>query len=260
MENLPLFLSNQNKMNQNISYSLKYNYKVNSSDTDIEGRLKMGALLNFLIQSAINSSNELGFGFDEIKDESLFWVLSRVSIEINRPILWNEEITVETWPKNIEKILYLRDFIVRDKNENVIAKSTSGWLAINSETKRPHLSTHINPETYYTLKDKYALKEVPQKIMPIKTGEKFNVKTSFFDIDINRHVTSTRYLDWMIDTFKLNFMLKNYPTKISINYIKETKPSENIEIIREQVSKNKYIFEGKHLSNNIVSFRGIIEF
>ncbi len=247
-------------MNENKSYSLKYNYKVNSADTDIEGRLKMGALLNFLIQSAINSSNELGFGFDEIKDESLFWVLSRISIEINRPILWNEEITVETWPKNIEKILYLRDFIVRDKNDNIIAKSTSGWLAINSETKRPHLSQHINTETYYTLKNKYALKEVPKKIMPIKVGDKFSVKPTFFDIDINRHVTSTRYLDWMMDTYDLDFLLKNYPTKISINYIKETKPSENVGIIRNNKSDNNYIFEGKHINSNIVTFRGIIKF
>ena len=43
-------------------------------------------------------------------------------------------------------------------------------------------------------------------------------------------------------------------------YIKETKPGENIEIIRDKFSEKKYTLEGKHLSNNAVTFRGIIEF
>jgi acyl-ACP thioesterase len=236
------------------------NFKVTSADTDINGRLKQSALENFLIQSAINSAAKLGFGFDEMQKNLLFWVLSRIDIEIYRPILWNEEISVETWPKNLDKILYLRDFIVRDSKNEIVAKSASGWLAVDYSSKRPKKIDFFNTETFYILKDKHAIDEVPQKINAPQSDLVFNVKSSFFDIDLNKHVTSTRYLDWMIDTFDIDYLIKNYPKKISINYIRETMPNETIEIMREEISEKNFIFEGKNMTSNSIAFRGKIGF
>ncbi len=243
-----------------LSLSQINKFKITSADTDIKGRLKVSSLENYLIQSAINSASKLGFGFNDLQRNSLFWVLSRISIEIYRPVLWDEDITIETWPKNLEKILYLRDFIVRDSANKIIAKSTSGWLAIDSNSKRPKKIDAIKPKVFYILKDKHALEETPPKISSVKKGDIFEVKTLFSDIDLNGHLTSTRYLDKMTDTFPTDFLIKNYPKQISINYIKETIPEEIIEITREQNSEKSFTFEGKNLSNNAISFRGKIDF
>ncbi len=51
-------------------------FKVTSADTDMEARLRLGALVNFLIQAAINSADALGFGFGGIRGQQLFWVLT----------------------------------------------------------------------------------------------------------------------------------------------------------------------------------------
>ena len=40
-------------------------FKITSADTDMYTRIRAGALLNLLIQSAINSAESLGFGFAE---------------------------------------------------------------------------------------------------------------------------------------------------------------------------------------------------
>ncbi len=245
---------------QKQNLSLINKFRVTSADTDVKGRLKISALENYLIQSAINSASKLGFGFSDLQKSNLFWVLSRIDIRINRPVFWNEEITVETWPKNLEKILYLRDFIVKDSENKIIAKSTSGWLAVDTQTKRPKKIEAIKPEIFYILKEKHAMKDTPHKILPINNGDSFEVKTLFSDLDLNGHVTSVKYSDKMFDTFETDFLIKNFPKKISINYIKETKPAENIKITRKQTVEKTFIFEGKNLNTGTIAFRGKIEF
>lgn len=247
-------------MKKDISLSSIHNFKITSADTDIIGRLKPSAMLNFIIQAAVNSATQLGFGFNEMKNNSLFWVLSRIDIEINRPLLWNEDISVETWPKNIDKIMYLRDFIIRDSENKIAAKSASGWLAVDTECKRPRKIVAVDQEIFYLLKNKHALEKIPQKLLPIKSGEKYDVKSHFSDLDLNGHVTATRYLDKMTDTLETQFLIDNYPKKISINYIRETMPDDNLEITKNTISENEYIFEGKNKTAQTIAFRGIIKY
>jgi acyl-ACP thioesterase len=238
---------------------LKTKYKVTSADTDMFSRLKPGSLVNYLIQSAISSAENLGFGFSDLKQEHLFWVLNRLSIEIYRPVNWNEEIEVETWPKNIERIFYIRDFFVRDAQNKVIAKASSAWLAIDLITKRPGNFNKEKMELFTALKDINALQYSPEKLGAIKKQSETHITPTYFDIDLNKHVTSTRYVDWMMDTFSIDFHKENYPKTLSINYMKETMLGETI-TLSGQANGNFHCFEGFNAAQNKVAFRTKVEF
>ena len=190
-------------------------FKITSADTDIESRIRIGSLINLLIQSAINSADHLGFGFKGLEEQKLFWVLSRLTLEITQPAKWYDEVAVDTWPKDVERIMYIRDFEVKDGKNKIIARATSGWLAIDLKTKRPRKIDGLHEEMFYHLKDKHGIKELPEKIDHINEGKHCEVKSTFFDIDLNKHVTATRYIDWMMDTFPLEFLLKSYPAKLT---------------------------------------------
>ncbi len=236
-------------------------FSVTSADTDMYSRLRLGGLINFLIQSAIQSADDLGFGFGDISRQKLFWVLSRLTLEIYRPLEWYEEVEVETWPKDVERIIYLRDFVVRDKNKKVVARATSGWLAVDLETKRPKRIEGVGADFFTHLNEKHALEKSPEKIGPVKeAGDAFEIQSSYYDIDLNRHVTSTRYIDWMMDTFSIDFHEQNYPSGLSINYMKETKPREIIRLNRTETAKNRFLFEGDNVGADTTAFRGKIEF
>lgn len=236
-------------------------FKISSAETDMYSRLRPGSLINYLIQSAINSADSLGFGFKNLSKQNLFWVLSRMNVEIYFPLHWYDELTVETWPKDINGILYIRDFIIRNFDDDIVAKATSGWLPINTKTKRPtRIADSTNFHLFTDLKDKHALKEKPEKLNGVSNGDIFDLKSTYFDIDLNKHVTSTRYIDWMVDTFSLQFHQNNYPKKIFINYIKETGPLEKISLIRENNLDKVFSFEGINHNKNNTAFRGRIEF
>lgn len=240
--------------------TLYSNFRISSADTDMYMRIRLGAVVNLLIQSAINSAESLGFGFKNLKEQKLYWVLSRLTVEIYKPLLWDQETEVETWPKSVEGLLYTRDYIVRDKTQNIVARATSGWLAIDSVAKKPKIIDGILAEMFVHLQDKHGLSESPEKLPATLTGESFDVKSGYFDFDLNRHVTSTRYVDWMMDTLPIDFHKNHYPKRLSINFMKETLPGDSLTIIRKSVDGIQNCFEGTNHAHKTVAFRGKIDF
>ncbi len=235
-------------------------FKITSADTDMYMRIKTGGLVNLLIQSAINSAESLGFGFKNLKEQKLFWVLSRLTVEIYNPLTWNQEAIVETWPKSVEGLLYTRDYIIRDNLQNIIARATSGWLAIDTLTKKPKIMDGIQAEMFVHLKDKHGLSESPEKLSGTPGGDPFSVQSGYFDFDLNRHVTSTRYIDWMMDTFTFEFHKNHFPKRLSVNFMKETLPGDSLSIKRSSVDGQQYAFEGINHFHKTVAFRGKIDF
>ena len=235
-------------------------FEVTSADVDMFGRMRPGAMANLLVQSAIASADKLGFGFKNIKEQELFWVFSRLALEIYQAPKWYDKITVETWPKDSERILYFRDLILRNQKGEVVAKATSAWLAIDFKTKRPKILEGIRADYFIELKEKKALDYRPEKLGKIQ-GEMISERmATFFDIDLNQHLTSTRYIDWMFDGFNLDFLKENYPKKITINYIRETKINESIAVFREEINPMHFIFRGENTQNKKEAFKARIEF
>jgi medium-chain acyl-[acyl-carrier-protein] hydrolase len=235
-------------------------FEVTSADTDMHGRIRLGSLVNLLIQSAIHSADNLGFGYGGIRQQNLFWVLSRLTLVIDRPLKWHEIIQVETWPKNVERILYLRDFILRDNEGNVVGKATTGWLAVDIETKQLKKIDGIHSGFFIHLKEKHAIAEPPEKVLPVSGGDSFDIKTGYYDADLNKHITTTRYVDWMMDTFPVDFHTECYPRKLSLNIMKETMPGDILKIMRNKGAKGEYYFEGENISKNVSAFRSCIKF
>jgi medium-chain acyl-[acyl-carrier-protein] hydrolase len=235
-------------------------YPVTSADTDMEARLRVGGLVGYLVLSAIRSADQLGFGFDFLREQKLFWVLNRITIEIERPLRWYEEAVVETWPKDLEKILYLRDYRVSDQDGKTVARATSGWTSIDTETHRPRLINEIDLPLFTRLKERHGIEGLPERIGAVPEGEQSELLTTYFDLDLNRHVTSSRYVDWMMDTFPVGFHQARYPKRISVNYMKETAAGTLIRITRKQTDNGDYLFEGVHKETGKVAFRGVIHF
>ena len=234
-------------------------FTVTSADTDIQARLRPGSLVNFLLQSAIRSAEVLGFGFEVLLKQQLFWVLSSLTIEFTRPLMWNERIEVETWPKDLFKSLYLRDYIVRDENGEIVGRAASGWFAIDHQNHRPNRIAGDNPGIFDLLKGRSAIHGYPEKLDPVREGKYTEITSGYFDIDLNKHVTSTRYIDWMMDTIPVDYHLSHYPKHMTINYLKEIHPGEKI-LITSGDKDACFHFDGAVAKKDASAFRGRICF
>lgn len=247
-------------MNMENDLSSKVKLNVRSADTEMYGRVRLSSYVNYFIHAAILSAEKLGFGWDSLRDHSLFWVLSRLTIEMNQIPVWKEDIEIETWPKRVEKILYIRDFLARDSSGEIIARATSGWLAVDIETKRPKVVSIMTDEQMEIMNKKNAIIDLPEKIIPASCLDSEEIKTSYFDFDMNGHVTSTRYIDMMMDKIGIEKLREVYPKRLSINHLTETLPGDSIYLSIKDDENGLNYFEGINKKNGLPVFRSIIQF
>ncbi len=243
---------------ENILHTSTFN--VTSAEIDMYKRLKIGSLVNFLIQAAVNSADELGFGYSNLQEHKLFWVLSRLEVDIQEPIAWYKKLKVQTWPKTVNRIFYYRDFLVTTETGKLVAKATSIWLAVDINTKRPKV---LDPETtkiFHLLNDKHAIDTSLEKLTHQADNKISEQTTSYFDIDLNKHVTSTRYIDWVMDSFSEEYHKSNYPKCLIINYLKEIILNNKVAIYKQQNSDNEFILDGVNLNTDKTSFKAKIIF
>ena len=73
-------------------------------------------------------ANLLGFGYDTLKKEQQFWVLSRLLVKIGRRPVWAENFTLETWSRGTDGFYGYRDFNFVDETGENIIQATSSWL------------------------------------------------------------------------------------------------------------------------------------
>jgi len=205
-------------------------YRVNVYETDPDGALSLAALFNYMQDIASDHAESLGFGRDDLMKNGWFWALSRMYAEIEQWPRWGDTIILKTWPNGTDKLFALRNYEVRFNDGRLVARGTSSWLVLDYATRRIQ-----RPESALShFKRNFESQETPLryavKLEPIGTesvqSESFRVKIS--DLDINLHTNNVRYLHWINDTYDLDFIMKNSPISVEINYLSESLFNEEI--------------------------------
>ncbi|TAL69675.1 MAG: hypothetical protein EPN88_06440 [Bacteroidetes bacterium] len=214
------------------SLQFEKEYRVHVYETGPDGKLNLYSLFNYLQDTASDHAVKLGFGRDDLMRDNRFWVLSRMYAEIDKWPLWEDIITVKTWPNGTDKLFALRNYEVKHYDGRHIASGTSSWLILDQTTRRVQrpdsILTQYNPNLHPDASPlRYASKLEPcledASISPL-----FRVKVS--DLDVNLHTNNVRYLKWVSDSYSLDFVMKNVPQSAEINYLAESHFDEEIMI------------------------------
>jgi len=157
------------------------------------------SVLNYLEETAISHSDSVGYGMERLYDDGVAWVLNRWHVIIDKYPMWNEKITIETWPSGFERFYANREFLIKDSGQNIIGKAASLWVLLNINSRRP---TRIPAEmgVAYGISPQRAFDCSFDKLDMADSsfsGRDFCIKRS--DIDTNNHVNNAIYLDWMLE-------------------------------------------------------------
>ncbi len=112
-------------------------YAVRSYEVDVNHTIQLSVLCNFLQGSAWHHAENLGYGYFALSEKRKMWVLTKMVLNINRLPVWDETVSVETWPKGTERLFALRDFSVKDTEKHEIIAATSFWLLLDADSRRP---------------------------------------------------------------------------------------------------------------------------
>lgn len=192
---------------------------------------------------------ELGFGYEELIKNNTAWILSRVNIKFVDTPMWRDDITLTTWHKGANRLFFLRDFIMTDKDGKERVKATTSWLVLNLETRRlvrdPMLmedGTVCTENVIETPADKVQMpKDIPAELV-------MEHVVAYSDVDMNNHTNNAMYMQWAMDAVDYEIASTKAVKEVTINFNRETKAGDVVAIYRACIEKEDglHVFvEGK---------------
>ena len=216
-------------------------FKIHSYDVDFTKTATLEALCRHFQEAAWNHAEQLGAGYQRLQQENRFWVLARLLVEVTRQPSWGESMTLQTWPRAVKSVFAKRDFEVLDTSGTRVVAGTSGWLVLDTKTRKPQRVDKLIAGIK-TPGDKQALAREPQKLDCVGSGDNPRLMTvRYSDIDVNGHVNNARYIGWLMDSYPLNFHRSNRLNLVEINFLGEAVAGETISVFsKEAATQGEY--------------------
>lgn len=217
---------------------------VKSSETDFQQQLKLSNLFLWLQDAASDHAASLGFGYDDLMQQELAWVLSRIKARFFDFPRMGESVTLETWPKGIQqKVFFMRDYRLTGEDGRLLTAATSAYLVINTLNRRMALPNALDVQVPDN-GGMSAIDEPLERIMPVEKLRECNtVHTGYSMVDIMGHVNNARYIDWVSDCFSIEEYQSRHCGWLQINFLNEVKPGETVRLLRgEHLDKQNVVY------------------
>lgn len=180
-------------------------FYLTAAEVNSQCEMPLSRLVTLIIDTATAHANALGAGYARMMEDNTSWVLSRLSIDLDRMPSVNRTYCLYTWVDSLSRLFSDRLFELRDvETGETIGWSHTTWMAIDMDTRKASDLTRIT-----SLSDVIISREFhggkSGKLVPLR-GEPDGVSSWRFkvsDIDVNRHVTTRRYIDLITDIFPL---------------------------------------------------------
>lgn len=225
------------------------NHIIPCYSTDASWRLKPASFMDMAQEAATQHANVLGFGYDALITSRTVWIISRMHIEYVDAPKWREEMTLQTWHKGLDRLFFLRDFIMMDKEGRPRVKATTSWLVMNVDTRRlvrdPNLmdAEGVCPENVIeTPADKVQMPKAIEAEMVMTH------KVEYSDVDMNAHANNAMYMQWAMDAVGYEVTSRHSVRSLTINFNHEVMPQEEVNLYRVCVEEEDglHVFiEGK---------------
>lgn len=234
--------------------AISHTFRISSYDLDPGGKARLTSIASFFQEMAYQHAGMLGFGFNDLKRNNTFWVLSRLKIRMERYPAWDDPVEVETWHRGMDRLFGLRDFVLSDLSGETLGIGSTAWLILDSQTRRP-----VREVSGALLgsggRDRVFDGSLEKIILPGGMKELDRRKVLFSDLDIVGHVNNVKYIEWCIDTVRGKSAESRDVRELEINYIHEALLGDEIRIMGDTDSTSDSYFVAAREGDDIEVFR-----
>ena len=218
-------------------------------DTDASWRLKPVAFMNLAQEAANAHATILGFGYDDLIASRTAWVLSRLHVEFVDTPKWRDVVSFQTWHKGLDRLFYLRDFLMTDKDGNPKVKATSSWLVLNLETRRlvrdPELMDEGTTCSENVIAAPAGKVQFPKDLPEERVMEHV---VAYSDVDMLGHANNAMYMQWAMDVVDYETASTRGVKYFTINFNHEVHAGETVVLYRacQEMEDGLHVFvEGR---------------
>lgn len=180
-----------------------YSFKVRTYECGADGYATLATICNYLQEAASINAGELGFSKTDFDSagENVSWVLTRLSVRMKSYPRWEDEVSVETFPRGGRKIVAWRDFEIKNASGETLGAASSEWMLIDLRTRKikPVPDTVLScadPADIPVLGDEPFVK---LRYPADGDGADASFTAAKSHIDLNGHVNNVHYVEWMLE-------------------------------------------------------------
>jgi len=232
-------------------------YRLHSYEVDQFGEARPHVLVNFLLDSAWAHVRDSSFSYETLVGQGQFWVLSRLYASLHRTPQWNDEVVIETWGKGTDRLFALRDFEAFSPSGDKLVSASSCWLIVDRKTLRPQRLDRLG-ERFPIPAGRQAVSTPLEKIAerPVE-GHGIRYSAVFSDIDVNHHVNSSRYVQWIMDSFPREILTGRRMSSFEINFLAEAQIQDAVAVFT-QADGDRYFSEIRRDSDGVALCRALV--
>lgn len=208
-----------------------HRFTLTAAEVGPDLEMPLSSLVTTIIDTATAHANEIGIGFNDLQRHNASWVLARLAIELDETPRVGGRYRLDTWVEGVSRLMSDRGFALFDEDmEQCIARAHTVWMAIDVTTRRP-----VNLSVLGSLDDVIVTDvNLSSRCTPLRepeveqTGYDYTFKVS--DIDVNRHVTTRRYIDLIVDLLPLEAYAKKRIKHFEIAFKQEARYGQTAHI------------------------------
>lgn len=234
----------------------KFQYKISILDVDFSKHLYLPKLFSLLLDASEKNATSNGFGMEYLQQNNRSWVLSRFSIEVYSLPKLGEDIFIETWIEDANRMITTRNYAITSATGDVIGAASSVWAMIDLQSRKA-----VNIDEYYM---KFATKrpplcQKPRRIGDLRSAEIRKYSPLYSDIDTNVHVYSGKYIEWFMNLIPnpQKFFLQKKIKFVELNFVSESLFGDDLDLAVEKVTDDEFLFEAKRLETLICRMKAV---
>ena len=203
--------------------------EVDVHDVDYNGVAKTSSIMRYIQTAAQCQLTESGMSYDSLKKNNRAFILSRVKLEVLKPLPADTPLTAMTYPCESRGYSFLRCYELETDGE-VVARAISVWALIDTESSALVRVNDFN----------LGLPTLPQNglilsamKLPTALVDIGGYGVHYGDVDQNRHMNNTKYPDMYSNFLPLqDKMIRS----ITINYSNEAQIGEKLRVQRAEAN------------------------
>ena len=202
--------------------------EVDVHDVDYNGIAKTSSIMKYIQTAAQCQLTEGGMSYDNLRKRNRAFLLSRIKLEVLRPLPAYTPLTAITYPCESRGYSFLRCYALECDGE-IVARAISVWALIDTEKRGLvrvndfDLGLPVLPQNDLVLG---AMK------MPTTLTDIGGYGVHYGDVDQNMHMNNTKYPDMYSNFLPLSGrMIKS----VTINYSNEAPIGEKLRVQRADV-------------------------
>jgi acyl-ACP thioesterase len=240
-------------------------YSISFYGVDTKNEVFLPTLWSLMQETAWHHADHLRVGYSDLVEHQYFWVLSRLSIQMEEYPRWGDRIKIKTWLAGIGRLFALRHFSIAGSKGDILGTAKSAWLVLDLKSRKPQRIEPIFKHLRHLL-DHLPSAEEPEKLSgPVQSKMEKSFTVRYSDIDMHHHVNNIKYIEWILDSYPFEIHRKYHIHTFEINFLAESSHGDEISVHTEPFGDSPPAFlhsvfrknDGRELCRARVSWRQI---